>query len=183
MPAEPLSATQALAGWPADAFPGLRIAARVHGLPPTDWRDALARRLGARPRRLGLWAELALWGARCCLDAAGLPGLPPGARLQVCSLSGPVQPLHVGIEALAQGESPLPYTFLQSQPAVMLAALGAYLQWQGDAVLLNHRDPQALLRVAARHARGGVLLGWVDERPGLQSDWLWLQAEGVPPTP
>ena len=62
----------------------------------------------------------------------------------------------------------------------MLAALGAHLQWQGDAVMLNHRDPHALLRVAARHADAGVLIGWVDERPDLVSEWLWLQATALP---
>ena len=36
-----------------------------HGAPPPpDWRERLAVRLGKRPRRLGAWAELAVYGAR-----------------------------------------------------------------------------------------------------------------------
>lgn len=36
---------------------------------PSDWRDQLVLRLEQRPRRLGTWAELALYGALQCLDA------------------------------------------------------------------------------------------------------------------
>lgn len=154
---------------------GVRVAAQVEGSLPVEWRASLATRLGGRPRRLGLWAELALWGARTCLDAAGLETLPSGARLQICSLSGPIQPLHAGIAALMQGESPLPYAFLQSQPAIMLAALSVHLGWQGDAMMLSQRAPESLLHIASRHAlNAGTLLGWVDEQPSLRSDWLWL---------
>jgi len=56
---------------------------------PLDWRDQLAVRLGQRPRRIGPWAELALYGARLCLDAAGESALPAQAQLRVASLSGP----------------------------------------------------------------------------------------------
>ena len=56
--------------------------------PPVDWRDDLARRIGRRPRRVGLWTELAMYGARCCLDAAGEAALPAGARIRVASQRG-----------------------------------------------------------------------------------------------
>lgn len=150
------------------------MVAHVEGDPPDDWQAHLARRLGARPRRLGVWAELALWGVRRCLDDAGLDGLPPQARLQVCSINGPVEPLRRGIAALARDTLPLPFGFLQSQPAVMLAALSAALDWQGEARLLNHRDPALLLRLATARPCAGVLLGWVDVEPALTSRWTWL---------
>ncbi len=50
---------------------------------PADWRDQLAARLGARPRRLGAWTELAMFGALRCLDAAGETALPAG-RAAAC---------------------------------------------------------------------------------------------------
>ena len=34
---------------------------------PDDWREQLATRLGQRPRRIGILAELALYGSLDCL--------------------------------------------------------------------------------------------------------------------
>jgi len=52
---------------------------------PADWRERLAVRLGQRPRRIGTWAELALYGARLCLDAAQETALPALAQLRVAA--------------------------------------------------------------------------------------------------
>jgi hypothetical protein len=152
---------------------------------PQAWRAELAGRLGERPRRLGSWAELALFGARTCLDAAGEGQLPAGDLLRLGSLIGPTATVLHALGDMRACTPPLPYTFLQSQPAVALAAMAAYLGWSGDAVLLNHRDPLAQLRVALAAAQGaqaaqtasppaGLLIGWVEEAPEPCSHWLRL---------
>jgi len=155
-------------------FPGWRLAAHVD-LPvlPADWRDALALRLGERPRRLGAWAELALYGARRCLDEAGEAALPPAARLRVLSLSGAQAAMRAGIAQVRGGALPMPFQFMQSQPALMLAALGRALGWRGDASFVLGRDPQALLRLAlCGAAPEGLLFGRIEEDgPQLRTAW------------
>lgn len=160
--------------WPGPAW---TRAGACLGPPPASWRADLAQRLGARPRRLGVWAELALWGARRALDAAGLERLPPQALLRLCSYSGPVSALREGLDALRADGSPLPYTFLQSQIAVSLAHLVAALGGSGQAVALAARDPAAWLPDPAQ-APDGVLVGWVDEVPTPVSCWTWLRPAG-----
>lgn len=131
--------------------------------PPVDWRDALANRIGRRPRRVGLWTELAMYGARCCLDAAGEAALPSDARLRVASLRGAWGATHAGLAQLDAG-LPMPFTFMQSQPALMLAEVGRCLEWQGDASFMLCRDAQRLLRLSKLGAsNGGLLFGIVEE--------------------
>ncbi|GLS95718.1 beta-ketoacyl synthase N-terminal-like domain-containing protein [Piscinibacter gummiphilus] len=145
-------------------LPGWRCTAHIQLTPPPpDWRDTLARRLGQRPRRLGPWAELALHGARQCLDAAGEDTLPADAILRVASWRGADSATAAALDQCRTGQ-PMPFTFLQSQPSQMLAALSQYLQWQGDARFLIANDPQHLLDLA-RHDTGpaGLLIGWVEE--------------------
>jgi len=144
--------------------------------PPADWRERLAARLGQRPRRIGVWAELALYGARRCLDAAGLDVLPAGALLRAASLRGPMQATR---EAVEQGKSglPMPFTFLQSQPCQALATLSVALGWQGDARFIACRDRELLLRMAEREAeRHGVLYGWIEEGAKPSTEWWWIGA-------
>lgn len=150
-----------------DTLPGWRLSARVSiDPPPADWRDALATRLGARPRRIGVWAELALYGALRCLDAADETALPPDARLRVTSLGGPRDATRACLSQL-RGGMPLPFDFMQSQPALMLAALAKGLGWQGDASYLVARDTRQLTALALCGAGGGgLLLGQVDEGAG-----------------
>lgn len=142
--------------------------------PPAGWQAALAARLGQRPRRIGLWAELALYGARQCLDAAHLAGLPAGARLRVASLGGPLSATHACIEQ-CRGGLPMPFTFLQSQPSQMLAALGQHLAWQGDARLVVSADRHAVMTLAQREAGpAGLLFGWVEEGVQAGTEWRWM---------
>jgi hypothetical protein len=144
---------------------------------PEDWRMQLAVRLGQRPRRVGLWAELALYGARRCLDAAGEATLPAQAVLCVASLRGPVAVTRATIDQLSTG-LPMPFSFLQSQPSQMLAALCQALAWQGDARFMLTRDAQVLRAQVLREAGpAGALLGWVDEGPVLRSEWWRLVPE------
>ncbi|MET0349323.1 MAG: beta-ketoacyl synthase N-terminal-like domain-containing protein [Rhizobacter sp.] len=145
-----------LPGWTCTAH--IRLAP-----PPADWRDTLAKRLGHRPRRLGPWAELALLGARQCLDAAGEDTLPPDALLRVASWRGADTATAAALDQCRTGQ-PMPFTFLQSQPSQMLAALSQHLHWQGDARFLIADDTKHLLALA-RHEVGpaGLLIGWVEE--------------------
>lgn len=142
----------------------MKLAAHVVVDPlPPDWREQLAQRLGARPRRIGEWAELALHGARLCLDAAGEDTLPAGATLRVASLSGPMAATRAVAEQ-ARASLPLPFTFMQSQPSQMLAAVSQALRWQGDARFVVCRDVQATLRLAQLESGpAGLLIGWVEE--------------------
>lgn len=156
-----------------------RVAGSSVAAPPhPQWRDDLAGLLGARPRRLGIWAESGLYGARTCLDAAGLVRLPPQAMVYVCSLSGSESATHA---TAAQGRDglPLPFGFLQSQSSQLLAALGQWLQWEGEGGFLAHRDPALAWRLAQREAvsaqASGLLLGQVEESgTHLATRWWWL---------
>jgi hypothetical protein len=165
----------------ADVFTW-RIAGRTPGPLADDWRERLVARLGQRPRRLGLHAELAVFGALEALAAAGETALPPDTLLRVCSLRGPAAAIGQALDQ-ASSDLPLPFSFLQSQPSQMLAAIAAALQWQGDASFVPMRDPLALITLAARQAgRRGMLLGWVEESPG-HSQWLRLVPCAAPPQP
>jgi len=145
--------------------------------PATDWRDALARRLGERPRRIGLWAELATHGARACLDEAGEDVLPADVRLRVAGFSGAMSATRAATQQGARGLLPMPFGFMQSQPGQMLAAVGASLGWRGDASFMLGRDAPALLRLAQLGAgSGGLLFGRVEETEEegavrLRSEW------------
>jgi hypothetical protein len=161
--------------------------------PPAEWRAQLAARLGQRPRRIGLWAELALFGALNCLDDAGETALPDDALISVASLHGPDQALRAAL-AEARGDLPLPIGFMQSQPSQLLPLLAQHLRWQGDGRCLTTRDPLVALHLAicelgnvSGNARSpsdhaGLLLGWIDETAGGASRWLRLKpAETLPP--
>ncbi|MET3495761.1 hypothetical protein [Variovorax boronicumulans] len=145
--------------------------------PPADWRDELAIRLGRRPRRVGVWTELAMYGARRCLDAANEAALPQGARLRVASKRGAWRAMHTGLEQLDAG-LPMPFTFMQSQPALMLAEVGRCLEWQGDASFMLCQDAQRLLQLSQLGAsRDGLLFGIVEEERDAEparSEWWRL---------
>lgn len=131
--------------------------------PPAGWRDQLAARLGSRPRRIGGWAELALHGARLCLDAAHEEQLPAGALLRVVGVHGPMGATRLVAEQARQG-LPLPFTFMQSQPSQTLAALSQQLGWQGDARYVLCRDAHATLQLAQLECGdAGLLIGTVEE--------------------
>ena len=164
--------------------PSWRLAAHVAAAPPPpDWRAELARMLGHRPRRLGEWTELALYGALRCLHEAGEARLPPGARLRLLSRGGPVSAQR---EALGQWREglPMPFTFMQSQPALTLAALAQTLQWQGDAAFVPLRDAISLegVRVMSLHGANpaGALVGVVEDAGGTRECrsewWRWTVA-------
>lgn len=143
--------------------PGWRTLAHVCIDPlPADWRDELATMLGSRPRRIGAWAELALYGASLCLRAAGEPQLPAGALLRVASLGGPMEATRA-IAQQARSGLPMPFSFMQSQPSQMLAALSQHLRWQGDARLAMSRDRALTLQLAQLESGPqGLLIGWVE---------------------
>lgn len=140
--------------------------------PPADWREQLTQWLGAKPRRIGTWAELGLYGALCCLADAGEKTLPPDAILLLTSRRGTYAATSAALVQM-QDDLPLPLTFLQTQPSQLLALLAAQMDWTGHACFLAGAQPQNLLRLAAAQAgQGGVLLGCVDETNGGSSNWL-----------
>jgi hypothetical protein len=148
--------------------------------PPPDWHARLCARLGQRPRRLGGWAELAVYGARMCLDQAQEETLASGALLCVASLRGPVAATQAAIAQMGSGGMPMPFSFLQSQHGQMLAGLCLHLHWQGDARFVLSRDEPALLNLAQRESGpAGLLLGWVDEGASLRSEW-WRMVPAAP---
>lgn len=143
--------------------------------PPSAWRDELVQMLGHRPRRLGEWTELVLFGALTCLREAGEERLPPQARVRLFSQSGPMQ---AQADTLAQlrGGLPMPFSFMQGQPAIALAALAQALRWQGDAAFLTVRGATDLSNMSNMSLRGaspeGVLIGRVEHgQQGSSCEW------------
>ena len=142
--------------------------------PPDDWRDQLATRLGQRPRRIGILAELALYGALDCLAGANETTLLKDDVLRVCSLRGPTSAISQVLRQNQQG-LPMPFSFLQSQTSQLLPALANALNWQGDAAVIVARNAMHLVTLAGHQAgRNGMLLGWVEEEQPCQSFWLRL---------
>lgn len=141
---------------------------------PENWRELLAARLGYRPRRIGILAELALFGALDCLDEAKESALPGDVVLQVCSLRGSIPAITQVLEQNREG-LPMPFSFLQSQASQLLPALAAALNWQGDASVVMARNPMNLAMLACHQAGGaGMLLGWVEDAEPRRSYWLRL---------
>lgn len=157
------------------SIPGWRLLAQRAEPVPPDWRERLAVRLGQRPRRIGAWAELALYGALECLDRAGEDHLPEAALLRVSSGNGGLASWLQAMDQQAEGGLPMPFTFLQAQSSQLLAVLGQHLRWRGDARFVLGPDPAAVLRLAlAESGPAGLLFGRVEEAPGGQpprSDW------------
>ncbi|QEL65283.1 hypothetical protein OTERR_18070 [Oryzomicrobium terrae] len=182
-----------------------QITGRSCGL-PEDWHARLVARLGQRPRRLGTWTELALYGALDCMaDVAARGGvgsadstanppigtpsspsallcaqlyapLPPAARLRVSSVRGSAAAIGAGLDQFAEGWV-LPFTFMQTLPSQLLAALARALGWQGDGSFVASADPlQSLALACAGAPAAGVLWGRVDELPEPNSLWLRLEA-------
>ena len=143
--------------------------------PPADWREQLAQMLGARPRRIGTWAELGLFGALHCMADAGEKTLPPDAQIWLGSLRGTYAATGVVLEQLRE-DLPMPLAFLQTQPSQLLAMLAAQMAWKGHACFVAGSEPHALMRLAGAQAgAGGLLLGWLDEAAGGETCWLRLQ--------
>jgi hypothetical protein len=142
--------------------------------PPADWREQLTRMLGTKPRRIGTWAELGLYGALCCMADAGETLLPQDAQLWLGSRRGTYAATATVLDQL-RDNLPMPLAFLQTQPSQLLALLAAQLGWKGQACFVAGGMPQALLNLAAAQAGGGgLLLGWVDEMDGGSTNWLRL---------
>ncbi|HMS27176.1 MAG TPA: hypothetical protein PKC80_07355 [Burkholderiaceae bacterium] len=155
---------------------------------PDNWRDQLASHLGQRPRRVGVWAEVALFGALECLANHGLKQLPTHAVLRVASQYGPTEAIALAWQACAENGLPMPFDFLQSQPSQMLAALSQYLKWVGDAKFISHESAALLmaqmqaeaqvLRLQAEQMQRpwfGLLFGMVDIKPVPRSQWCLLK--------
>ena len=93
----------------------------------------------------------------------GDSGVGNANQLRVASLSGTVGATRT-IAEQARTSLPMPFTFMQSQPSQMLAALSQHLAWQGDARFILCRDPRATLQLAQLECgAAGMLFGWVEE--------------------
>lgn len=144
--------------------------------PPSDWREQLTRTLGVKPRRIGVWAELGLYGALRCMADAGEMTLPQDALLMLASRRGTYAATGA-VLAQMRDELPMPLAFLQTQPSQVLALLAAQIGWKGHASFIAGTEPQAVLQLAAAQTGGdGALLGWVDEMDGGSTNWLRLHA-------
>ena len=145
--------------------------------PPTDWPQQLVQLLGTKPRRIGTWAELGLYGALRCMADASEKTLPPDAVLLLTSRRGTFAATGKALEQM-QADALMPLTFLQTQPSQLLALLAAQMDWTGHACFLAAAQPQDVLRLAAAQAgAGGALLGCVDETGGGTSNWLRLRRD------
>lgn len=143
--------------------------------PPADWRTDLTRMLGAKPRRIGTWAELGLYGALRCMADAGETTFPQEAILMLSSQRGTYAATDTVLEQMRE-DLPMPLAFLQTQPSQLLALLAAQLNWKGHACFFADTGYHALLRLAAAQSgKDGVLLGWVDEMEGGSTNWLRLR--------
>lgn len=143
--------------------------------PPADWRDQLAQLMGTKPRRIGTWAELGLYGALRCMDDTGEKTLPPDALLMLTSRCGTYAATSAALIQM-HDDLPMPLTFLQTQPSQLLALLAVQMDWIGHACFLADAQPQDLLRLAmAQSGGGGALLGCVDEANGGSTRWLRLR--------
>jgi len=135
-------------------------------------RACLRERLGAVPRRLGGWTELALAGALSIDMPAGLVGLVLGSAL------GPVNETLVVLSDVLADAPTMPFGFMQSQPAISLSVMAA--QWpqivRSTCVLADDGFWDLADRLADDWARDGVewvLAGLVDADTG-RSDWALL---------
>lgn len=143
--------------------------------PPADWPEHLVQLLGSKPRRIGTWAELGLYGALRCMADAGEKTLPPDAVLLLTSRRGTCAATGKALLQMQEGGL-MPLTFLQTQPSQLLALLAAQMGWTGHACFLAAAQAQDLLRLATVQAgAGGALLGQVDEINGGTSNWLRLR--------
>lgn len=142
--------------------------------PPLGWRENLAQMLGAKPRRIGIWAELGVYGALRCMADAGEAVLPQNALLMLASRRGTYAATDIVLEQM-RDDLPMPLAFLQTQPSQLLALLAAQMNWKGHANFVAGSEIKSLLRlVTAQAGEGGVLIGWVDEMGGGQTNWLRL---------
>ncbi len=142
--------------------------------PPADWREQLAQMLGAKPRRIGTWAELGLYGALRCMLDAGEKTLPLHAQIWLGSRLGTCSATKTVLDQMRE-DLPMPLAFLQTQPSQLLALLAAQMGWNGQACFVAGGGMQSLLQLAAAQAgEGGLLLGWLDETDGGESKWLRL---------
>lgn len=145
--------------------------------PPADWPEQLVQLLGSKPRRIGTWAELGVYGALRCMADAGEKTLPPDAVLLLTSRRGTYAATGKALEQM-QADALMPLTFLQTQPSQLLALLAAHMDWTGHACFFAAAQPQDVLRLAAAQAgAGGALLGCVDEMDGGTSNWLRLRRD------
>ncbi|HEY6242227.1 MAG TPA: hypothetical protein VIW78_15485, partial [Burkholderiales bacterium] len=153
---------------------------------PEDLQARVRSRFAAELRRAGRFAQLCLLGAEACLDAAG--GVGPLGILWATQF-GAVHATRSALdEVLKDGEPPMPFTFIATQPYLAGALLAqrshpvtrtACLYLAPDAWASLPQLAQGWFDECER-----VLVGWVEESGASgaanRSDWCLLRKNFVP---
>ncbi len=153
----------------------LIITGRCVEPPAADWRARLAQMLGEKPRRIGAWAELGLYGALRCMADDGEATLPRDAVLMLASRGGTHVATRAALDQM-RDDLPMPVAFLQTQPSQLLALLAARLDFPGNACFLAGASlAEARALAEAQAGAGGALVGWVDDADGGATEWLRMR--------
>ena len=139
-----------------------------------SWRADLIAMLGGKPRRLSTWCELGLLGALSCVKTAQPSGLPSEVPIRVYTESGTISATRRALEQNKE-HTPMPFTFMQTQPSQLFNALGGALAWNGDGATLSSQNLQQYETFALQEVQQSVLLAWVEEEPHPISSWIWLE--------
>jgi hypothetical protein len=146
---------------------------------PDGWREELTRLLGAKPRRIGTWAEMVLYGALRCMADAGESTLPADAVLMLASRQGTRAATKTALGQM-KDDLPMPLAFLQTQPSQALALLAERLAWRGQACFFAGDELAKVRPLAeAMAGGGGILLGQVDDDGAATSVWLRLRRRHI----
>lgn len=139
-----------------------------------SWRADLIAMLGGKPRRLSTWCELGLLGALSCVKTAQPSFLPSAVPIRVYTESGTISATRRALEQNKE-HTPMPFTFMQTQPSQLFNALGGALAWNGDGATLSSQNLQQYETFALQEVQQSVLLAWVEEEPHPISSWIWLE--------
>lgn len=139
-----------------------------------NWRAELIAILGGKPRRLSTWCELGLLGALSCINTAQPSSLPSTVPIRVYTESGTISATRRALEQNKE-HTPMPFTFMQTQPSQLFNALGGALAWNGDGATLSSQNLQQYETFALQGVQQSVLLAWVEEEPHPISSWIWLE--------
>lgn len=143
-----------------------------------SWRAELITLLGDKPRRLSTWCELGLLGALSCVKTAQPSALPNDVPIRIYTESGTITATRRALEQNRE-HTPMPFTFMQTQPSQLFNALGGALAWNGDGATLSSQNLQQYETFALHEAQQSVLLAWVEEEPQPISSWIWLKKTTV----
>ena len=155
--------------------------------PPADWREQLAQMLGAKPRRIGTWAELGMYGALCCMADAG----ENDAAARGAALAGQ-PPRHLrrdGDRAGTVARRPADAAGVPADSAEPVAGDAGRADWNGTAMPASlpgaSRRACCAWRQPRRAVRGYCWAGWTRWMAARPTGCGWFRkrqpAEGLQP--